>query len=133
MAIKTYIDACVLIAAFCGEENHPATIRAWKILEDPDRDFISSEFVRLEVIPRASSQTRAAYELFFEQVTEWAQIDNELIVQAVSVSQRYSVSAMDSLHIASALRLKVDEIATMERLRKPIHAIPGLRSVFVGE
>jgi hypothetical protein len=44
----TVVDAGVLIAAARGSIDVSA--RAMAILDDPDRSFASSEFVRLEVI-----------------------------------------------------------------------------------
>ncbi len=48
---KTYIDSGVLITAFRGVEL--ASIRANTILNDGNREFVSSQFVKLEVLPKA--------------------------------------------------------------------------------
>jgi hypothetical protein len=49
--IRTFIDAGVLISAAIGRDALFA--RAWDILDDPERVFLTSEFVRLEVFPKA--------------------------------------------------------------------------------
>jgi len=54
--IRTYLDAGVLIAAARGKE--PIAIRALEILDDPNRQFVSSIFLRLELLPIASVNKR---------------------------------------------------------------------------
>ena len=49
--VITFIDAGVLIAAARGRTEVSA--QAMAVLDDPDRTFASSEFVRLEVLPKA--------------------------------------------------------------------------------
>jgi len=50
--IRTFIDSGVLLAAARGTEACSET--ALTILEDQEREFASSEFVRLEVLPKAT-------------------------------------------------------------------------------
>jgi hypothetical protein len=68
---KTYLDSGVLITAFCGVQS--ASIRANQMLNDPNREFASSYFVQLEVLPKATfnkQQDEAEfYETFFSAVT----------------------------------------------------------------
>ncbi len=49
---------------------------AFRILDDPDREFVSSNFVRLELLPKAvynRNQSEIQFlETFFKAVTEWA-------------------------------------------------------------
>lgn len=70
---RTYIDAGVLIAAVRG--SGPIAQRALDILDDPDREFASSIFVKLEVLPKAiyhKSEVEAAfYQAFFDAVLHW--------------------------------------------------------------
>jgi len=49
--IITFVDAGVLIAAARGTANVSA--KAMAILDDPNRSFASSEFIRLELMPKA--------------------------------------------------------------------------------
>jgi hypothetical protein len=73
--IRTYIDAGVLIAAARGEAT--IALKALDILDDPNRDFASSIFVKLEVLPKAVHNKNAAesefYETFFAGVTIWSE------------------------------------------------------------
>lgn len=65
--MKTFLDAGVLIVAYRGE---PAIRkRALEILDESDREFVTSDFVRLEIVPKAVYHKRpdevAFYEAFF--------------------------------------------------------------------
>ncbi|BDA70661.1 hypothetical protein CAL7716_048270 [Calothrix sp. PCC 7716] len=67
----SFIDSGVLVTATrsVGELSE----KALAILEDPERELASSEFIRLEVIPKAvyNRQTKETefYETFFNTVT----------------------------------------------------------------
>ena len=50
--IRTFIDAGVLIVAARGEDE--IAERALEILKDPNREFASSMFLKLEVVPKAT-------------------------------------------------------------------------------
>jgi len=49
--MRTFIDAGVLIAAARGEDA--PSINALEILDDQSREFVSSPFIVLEVLPKA--------------------------------------------------------------------------------
>ncbi|MBD6619206.1 hypothetical protein FNW02_26110 [Komarekiella sp. 'clone 1'] len=71
---KTYIDSGVLLTAFGG--IHSISIRANSILNDENREFVSSQFVKLEVLPKAiyhqQQDETDFYEPFFSAVSYWA-------------------------------------------------------------
>lgn len=49
---RTYLDTGVLFAAFRGE---PYTrIRALTVLNDPAREFVASDYLMLETLPKAT-------------------------------------------------------------------------------
>ncbi len=49
---RTFVDTGVLITAWRGKE--PEASRALRILDDPDRSFASSVFVKLEALSGAA-------------------------------------------------------------------------------
>ena|GEM_PF-2044772 len=61
--IRTFIDAGVLIVAAHGEDG--IAERAIEILKDPNREFASSLFLKLEVLPKAIYRTYIQ-QVFFE-------------------------------------------------------------------
>ena len=72
MAKRTFLDAGVLIAAFRG--IGALGVAARDALDDPDREFVASDVLRLELLPKAvyHGQTVEAqfYEVFFSAVAE---------------------------------------------------------------
>jgi hypothetical protein len=48
---RTFLDSGVLISAARGTDN--TALNALQILDDSDRAFVSSIFVKLEVLPKA--------------------------------------------------------------------------------
>lgn len=47
---RTFLDADVLINAFRGVG--PVATAAQSIVDDPDREFVTSDILRLELIPK---------------------------------------------------------------------------------
>lgn len=122
MMIRTYLDACVLIAAATG--TNELALRALQLLDDPGRVFVSSEFVRLETLPKPRFHRRAFevafYEEFFARVSEWAPVDAELARDALEEATRLDASPMDALHVAAAARVQAAELVTAEKPSKPM-------------
>jgi predicted nucleic acid-binding protein len=124
----TFIDAGVLI--FAARGTHRNSLAALEILDDPDRSFASSEFVRLEVLPKARFHRResesAFYEQFFQSVERWTPLTQNLVEEALRIGSEVGLSALDSLHVAAALSAEADELITTEALGKPIHRVRGI-------
>ena len=72
--IRTFVDSGVLITAARGSGE--SAYNALAILDDPEREFVSSFFIRLEVIPKPSYFNRESelsfYNNFFDAVAIWA-------------------------------------------------------------
>ena len=68
--MRTFLDAGVLIASYRGEPEIRS--RALELLDEPSRKFVTSDFVRLEILPKATHYKRAGevafYEAFFAKV-----------------------------------------------------------------
>jgi predicted nucleic acid-binding protein len=101
----TYIDSGVLLSATDGVGR--IAEKALEILGDSQREFASSEFVKLEVSPKAiyHKQTKEAqfYEEFFSDVTYWASDLTYIVQEAYQIAAQYGLAAMDALHVAAAL------------------------------
>ena len=69
--IRTFIDAGVLI--YAARSQGELAERAFQIIEDKNREFASSIFLKLEVLPKAiyNQQTSEVkfYETFFDAVS----------------------------------------------------------------
>jgi len=121
--IRTYIDAGVLIAAARGEAS--IALKALDILDDPNRDFASSIFVKLEVLPKAVHNKNAAesefYETFFAGVTIWSESFDSLVQGAFNEACDSGLGALDALHVVGAVYADAEQLVTTEGLDKPIH------------
>jgi hypothetical protein len=120
--IRTFLDSGVLIAAFKGAP--PLRERALEILEDPDRVFLTSPFVRLEMLPKAIFNKQVNETRFYEQFFARAEFVTDLMAifnLGEEEAARSGVGSMDSLHIAAAHLLKADAFVTTERPTKSVH------------
>jgi predicted nucleic acid-binding protein len=129
----SFIDSGVLVTAArsVGELSE----KALAILEDPEREFASSEFIKLEVIPKAvyNRQTKEAefYETFFNSVTYWAPDLNKIVQDAYQIGGQYGLAAMDALHLAAALSLGAEEFITTEKPTKPMFRVSGINVISI--
>jgi predicted nucleic acid-binding protein len=124
----TFVDAGVLIAAARGRTEVSA--QAMAILDDPDRTFASSEFIRLEVLPKALFYSKAEeaefYSSFFKAVSHWPVDSNVVVRQAYEIAAKFGLAALDALHVAAALSVGAQELITTEKHRKPLHRATGI-------
>jgi predicted nucleic acid-binding protein len=119
----TYVDAGILIAAARGGSEQSA--RAMAILDDPQRTFVASVFVKLEVLPQARFNRRMAevefYEAFFAEVSAWADDLEAVTTAALLEASQHGVEAVDALHVAAASLMGAAELVTTEKPSRSIH------------
>jgi|SRR5579862_888689 len=129
--MRTYIDSGVLITAARG--NADLSTPAVNILTDVTREFVSSEWVRLEVLPKARYFRReseiAFYDLFFAQVSIWAPFEPDLLARALDEATACGLSAVDAIHILLAALTGCEELVTSERTTSAIHRTTRIRVV----
>jgi predicted nucleic acid-binding protein len=125
---RTFLDAGVLIAA--GRGNDPLSKKALEIIKDRERVFVSSPFVRLEILPKALFHQRKSevvvYRSYFDLVRIWVNPNPGLLEEAEDVASRFGLSALDALHVTSSIIADADELVTTEGLSRPIHRVSGL-------
>ncbi len=130
---KTYLDSGVLITAFQGTQS--VSIRANQILNDENREFVSSRFVQLEVLPKAIFNKQQDeiefYETFFNAVIYWATDLEQIIQNAQQIASTYGLAAMDAIHVAAALQIQADQLITTEKLTKPIHRVTEIQVISI--
>lgn len=130
---RTFIDAGVLVAAARGVGE--ISEKALEVLQDSDREFASSIFIKLEVLPKAiyNRQTDEAefYETFFNAVTYWANDVERIIEEAYRIACTYGLASMDSLHVAAALLVGAEELVTTEKPTKPMYRVAGIQFISI--
>ncbi len=126
---RTCIDSGILVSAARGTDVYAE--RALAILGDESREFASSVFVRLEVLPKAICYRKnfevELYQTFFDTVEYWANDLEKLIQNGYNLASQYGLSALDALHIAAALLVGAEELVTTERQTKPMHRVSEIQ------
>ena len=127
--IRTFVDAGVLISATTGRDA--LFDRAWDILDDPERIFLTSEFVRLEVLPKAIyfhwQDELDVYENFFTSIAEIIPFSDGLLTQAHLEARSVGLGALNALHVAAAKLGSAEEFVTTERLTAALFRVVGLK------
>ena len=125
---RTFLDAGVLIAAARGLGIIP--VRAHAILDDVDRTFVTSEYIRMEVFPKAlyhrQSQEVLLYERFFARAVQKCTPSVSLIQQAYTEACTFGLASLDALHIAAAKSSGAEEFITTERPTTPLFRVTGI-------
>lgn len=105
---------------------------ALRLLDEPKRLFITSDLVRLEVLPKPTyhgfRDEVAFYEAFFSNARRVA-VSKRLLEDAVREACQCGLGACDAIHIAAAKRAKCVEFHTTEKPSKPLFRVPGIRIV----
>jgi predicted nucleic acid-binding protein len=121
--LRTYIDSGVLIWAVQGVSKNAEV--ALRFVADPMREYVTSDYVRLEVIPKATFHANRPelefYETFFRANIRCIPTSESLIKAAMAEGCDTGISGIDALHIACAVFAGAEEFITTEKVTKPIH------------
>jgi predicted nucleic acid-binding protein len=123
--IRTYLDTGVLIRAFqVGAKNKD---RASDIICDSGREFVVSDVLKLELIPKAffhkQEEEVAFYEAFFKKAAYQVEISPALVAKAIELASKYDLAPCDALHLSAAIEAQVDEFITTEKPTKPFFRV----------
>jgi hypothetical protein len=128
--VVTYLDSGVLLAAWRSAELRPAALR---VLEDPARQFATSQLTKLELLPKAVFEKRPAerafYQTHFEEAVATQSLDELLGEHAQSLAEKYGLAAVDALHLSAALRSGAEEFYTSEKPGKPMFRVKELKVI----
>lgn len=131
----TFVDTGVLLAVTRGEDE--AYEQALNVLDDPERSFVSSSYMRLEALPNAiffgREEEMEVLRTFFDRVARWVPSSPELSARAFELACRYGLGAVDALHVAAAETEGV-ELVTAEKPTKPMLRVvsPQVTSIRTG-
>ncbi|MBZ5509659.1 MAG: PIN domain-containing protein [Acidobacteriia bacterium] len=129
----TYVDSGVLI--FAAKGTTEAAALALPFLQDPAREFVTSEYVRLEVLPKPICFRNEVevefYNTFFRLNTRTIPTSVALLELAMEEACRTGLSALDAIHIACAVFSGAEEIVTSEKVTKPMHRTRLVRVVSI--
>lgn len=132
-ATLTYIDSGVLI--FAAQGTTAAAALALPFLADPSREYVTSDYVRLEVLPKATFHKRTAevefYNLFFATTARSIPTSEAVLQYAFEEACKTGLNGIDALHIACAVFAGAEEFITSEKIGKPIHRTRLIRMVSI--
>lgn len=116
------------------EDWGSASNKALALLDDPRREFASSVFVQLEVLPKAIFNGRSSeanfYHRYFDAVSHWA-TSAKACDLALEIAAEAGLNALDALHVAAAVIVHADQIVTTERTTKPMHRTKQVKIISI--
>jgi predicted nucleic acid-binding protein len=128
--LRTFLDSGVLLTAWRGGSS-PQTQAALEMMADDQREFITSDNVKLELLPKPVFEKRLVevefYNEHFDSAVASEPFSRELGHAALALAKRYGLSAGDALNIAAAIRQHVEEFVTSELPGKPIFRVAGIK------
>jgi predicted nucleic acid-binding protein len=101
--------------------------RARAVLTDSSRDLIVGDYVKLETLPKMvynKLPQQVAYTKDLFARAEYVRSTDALITHAETLAEAYGLSAVDALHVASAIAGHADELVTFEKPEKPFFRVP---------
>ena len=120
--IRTYVDSGVLIEAY--RASGPLAGLVLAAFDAASRVFVTSDFVRLEVLPKPTYYRRPAevgfYNAFLDAAKRSIPTTKKVVRLATQRAEQFGLNAVDALHVAAAEIGKVDELATTERPTSPL-------------
>jgi hypothetical protein len=129
----TYIDSGVLIAAARGDAT--LSLLALPYLTDSNREYITSDYVRLEVLPKAIFHNRQEevqfYDQFFQFNARTIPTSDALLKYALEEACITGIQGLDAVHIACAVFAGAEEFITSEKPTTPIHRTQKVRVISI--
>jgi len=124
--VKTFLDSGVLLTAWRGKEAEAALA----VMEDSQREFYTSQLVKLELLPKPTFFKQAAeiefYQTHFRAVKAEEPLTRQLGEKADELARQHGIAAVDALHLAAAIRQGAAEFITAEKPGKPIFRVSGI-------
>ena len=119
---RIFLDSNVLLYAFKGQR--PLADECGKILAMPGIIFLSSIFLKLELlpIPRAFKLEKESQflERFFRETQDVAIDLGDIVKKAEILAAKYGLGPMDALHISAAFLGNAKTFYTVEKPTKPL-------------
>ena len=128
---KTFVDANVLIAAYQGSDE--LCRKAMEIIDDPNREFIVSDYLKLEVIPKPTfhrfHEEIEFMQTFIDSASLQVSPKPSITALAITLACQYDLPPLDALHAGTAVESKADELVTLEKPEKPLCQVREIKVV----
>jgi hypothetical protein len=124
--VRTFLDSGVLLTAWRGRD----AAAALAVMDDPQREFCTSQLVKLELMPKPAFFKQEAeiqfYQTHFRAATSEEPLSRELGEAADELARQHGLAAVDALHLAAAIRQGAEEFITAEKPGKPMFRVRGI-------
>lgn len=117
---RTYLDTGVLIAASGG--NQKLFQAAFAVIDDPDREFVITDFLKLELLPKPTYFKKIDevdfLNDFFSIAVETLETTPEKTAASLVLACKYGLSAIDAIHLQTVVESNIFEFVTTEKTEK---------------
>lgn len=104
---------------------------ALSILADDQREFVTADNVKLELLPKPTFERRRVevefYKVHFDSASATEPFSPEPGRDALALAKKHGLSAGDALNVAAAIRQGAKEFITCELPGKPIFRVAEIR------
>ena len=108
---------------------------ALAVMEDPRREFYTSQLVKLELLPKPMFFGQKAevefYQTHFRTVKGEAFLSAELGSSADELARRHGIAAVEALHLAAAISQGAEEFVTAEKPGKPLFRVSDIKVISI--
>ncbi|HEY3762366.1 MAG TPA: PIN domain-containing protein [Verrucomicrobiae bacterium] len=122
---RTFLDSGVLLTGWKGRD--PDRDKAIAVMTDVGREFVSSQIVRLELLPKSlffkNRAEIAFYESYFDRLKGEEYLSMDLGDEAMDLGAQHGLAAGDALNLAAAIRLGASEFITTELPGRPMFRV----------
>lgn len=127
--MRTFLDTGALLAAFNGREAESA--EALAIVEDGSREFVGSDYLKLELYPSAVYERDVVqiefFDRYFQNVVQLMQTSPAIVADAIALAGRYRLAGGDALLVRAAIDAGAVEFVTTEApARSPLVSVSEL-------
>jgi len=132
--LRSFPDSVLIDGARATRSDR--TFTALDYFDDLERSYLTSPFIRMETVPRATYTRRslevAFYDNFFgDPRVEWCREWERMETIADEQARRYGLGALDAFHVAAAYILGADEFVTTEKPQKPMYRSQLVRVIYL--
>ena len=128
--MRTFLDSGVLLHAWRGELLSGPALR---LLDDDEREFVTSQMVRLELLSKPVFEKRARevafYEAHFRDCVACEPLSEALGAEGEKLAARYGLAGPDALQVCAAIRQGVEEFYTSEKPGKPMFRVREVKVI----
>jgi len=128
---RTFLDSGILLTGWKGQEIDRDKARA--LMEDPEREFVAYQTLRLELFPKSSffksrSET-AFYSGYFNRIKGEERLSEGLVDEAMKLGMEHGLAAADALNLAAAFRQGPSEFIITELPGGPLFRAKRIRVI----